>query len=46
LAGTLGFISLGNAAAQVDHRIAKHEDWRPAYLMYVRELDNLLRDPS
>ncbi|HWV13075.1 MAG TPA: Hpt domain-containing protein [Sphingobium sp.] len=42
LAGTLGFSSLGEAAAQVDRHIANHDDLEPAYRLYIAELDRLL----
>ena len=42
LAGTLGFSSLGEAAAHVDRGIASHGDVGPAYQRYIEELDRLL----
>ncbi len=46
LAGTLGFVSLGNAAAQLDSQIAKHADVEMAYQRYTEEIDKVLRDPD
>ncbi|WP_461160030.1 Hpt domain-containing protein [Sphingobium sp. TomMM35A] len=42
LAGTLGFSSLGEAAAQVDQHIASHGEIGPAYQLYIEELNRLL----
>ena len=42
LAGTLGFVSLGDAAVQVDRLIASHANVGPAYLRYVEELNKAL----